>query len=489
MQDWLFHRAQVSPTKLALVFENQNWSYVQLNRAVDRLCATLVAVGVTPGQHVAVLMPNCPEFVFAIHALARLGAVLVPLNTRLTGSELKQQITQADAQLLMVGMETESLAAQLDIESVNIQKASPAAASTIPAASFKLNNPQGILFTSGTTGHSKGVVLSFANHFYSATASAYRLGTLPTDRWLLCMPLYHVGGLAIVLRCCLYGTAVVLMARFDTESVAETLQVQQVSLISVVPTMLHRLLINNEIVLKTPHLRCILVGGAALIPQLADACISRNLPIAITYGLSEAASQVATAAPEDTAHKPGSVGKPLMFMQVRVVDAAGNPVSQGDVGEIVVSGPTVMRGYYRRPKATRQTLRDGWLFTGDLGYLDTDGDLWVVQRRVDLIVTGGENVYPAEVEQVLRTHPTVADACVVGLPDAEWGQQVAAAVVLLPKADASNEKLLYFCRTHLAGYKVPRFIHIVETLPQTASGKVRRDAVQRQLISATEAGT
>ena len=272
------------------------------------------------------------------------------------------------------------------------------------------------------------------------------------------------------------------MRRFDADSVAKALRLQQASLISVVPTMLHRLLINDETMLKSPHLRCILVGGAALTPQLAKECTKHRLPVATTYGLSEAASQVATAAPVDAAHKPGSVGRPLLYTQVQVVDAAGNPVSQGDIGEIVVSGPTVMRGYYRQPEATHQTLRDGWLFTGDMGHQDADGDLWVVQRRVDLIVTGGENVYPAEVEQLLRAHPAVADVCVAGVPHTEWGQQVAVAVVLLPQAAASPDELVQFCREQLAGYKAPRLVTFVDALPQTASGKVRRDEVQRQLI-------
>ena len=176
MPDWLFHRAQVSPRKLALVFEEQSWSYTQLNRAVERLCAALIPLGVTPGQHVAVLLPNCPEYVFAIHALARLGAVLVSLNTRLTGPELAQQVAEADAQLLIYAPETEALAAQVDVAAVNVQTLPSADASTAASGSFNLDKPQGILFTSGTTGRSKGVVLSFANHFHSAVASAFRLG-------------------------------------------------------------------------------------------------------------------------------------------------------------------------------------------------------------------------------------------------------------------------------------------------------------------------
>lgn len=490
-QDWLFHQAQVSPGKLALVFEDRRWTYAELDAAVEQLCARLVAVGVATEQNVAVLMPNRPEFVLAIHALARLGVVLVPLNIRLTGEELRWQVQQSDSRHILCTDETESIAAGLGAVAINI-----AAAHSVIDQYFKvlksenrsplrLEEMQGIVFTSGTTGFPKGARLTFGNHFYSAAASAYRLGSLPTDHWLLAMPLYHVGGMAIVLRCCLYGTAVVLHRKFDPASIAETLRTEVISLISVVPTMLHRLVENYVDSLTLPHLRCILVGGAALSPQLAELGVARGLPIATTYGLTEAASQVATATLDETARKPGSVGKPLLFTTVRIADAAGQSLPPGAIGEVVVSGPTVMAGYYRQPEATKKALRNGELFTGDLGYLDGEGDLWLVQRRADLIVSGGENVYPAEVEGVLHQHPAVAEVCVIGLPDAEWGQRVAAAVVLKPAAEVTAAELLAFARQQLAGYKQPRRIHFAETLPLTASGKIRREAV-RALFS--EAG-
>jgi O-succinylbenzoic acid--CoA ligase len=204
------------------------------------------------------------------------------------------------------------------------------------------------------------------------------------------------------------------------------------------------------------------------------------LPIATTYGLTEAASQVATAPPAEVNRKPGHVGKPLMFSTVQIVDPQGQELPFGEIGEIAISGPTVMRGYYRQPDATAQTLRAGTLYTGDLGYLDDEGDLWVVQRRADLIISGGENIYPIEVERALREHPAVADACVVGLDDAEWGQRVAAMVVRREALPVTEAELIAFCRTRLAGYKQPRQIRFVEALPQTASGKVRREVVRQR---------
>ncbi len=486
MLDWLAHRAQISPHKIALIAGEQSFTYRQLNALTARLCAQLAAAGIEPGQHVAALLPNQAEFVALIHALARLGAVLVPLNTRLTAAELRWQVTQADCRAVVCSRPTEAAAAELHQNNrlvLPVEALPPVSTAQIEgwqSRPLNLEAVQGIIFTSGTTGQPKGAMLTFGNHFWSATASAFGLGVNPADRWLLCMPLYHVGGLAIVLRCCLYGAAVVILPGFEPAAVGRALAEQSVSLISVVPTMLHRLLDAHPGGLAAPHLRCVLVGGAALPPALAQRCRELGLPIAASYGLSEAASQVATALPG--APPTGSVGQPLLFLAVRVVDAAGNRVPTGQIGEIVVSGPTVMAGYYGHPTATQQALRGGELFTGDLGYLDEAGELWVVQRRADLIVSGGENVYPAEVERVLQAHPAVAEACVVGLPHAEWGQLVAAAVVLRAGQNVSPAEIIGFCRAQLAGYKLPRVVQFVAALPQTASGKVRREEVRQSML-------
>jgi O-succinylbenzoic acid--CoA ligase len=334
-------------------------------------------------------------------------------------------------------------------------------------------------------------MLTYGNHLWSAVGSAFRLGTDPQDRWLLCMPLYHVGGMAIVLRCCLYGTTVILQERFDPVAVNQALDTQGVTLVSLVPTMLHRLLEARGERPLPATLRCILVGGAAAPPSLLEKCLALGWPLATTYGLTEAASQVATATPAQVRRKPGTAGKPLMFTQVRIVGEDGEELPPGEIGEIVVSGPTVMRGYYSAQRsaggAQRAAVSDQRsvighpLHTGDLGYLDEEGDLWVVQRRADLIVTGGENVYPAEVEGVLLAHPGVEEACVVGIADPEWGQRVAAAVVVRPGARLTEEELIAFCRQRLAGYKQPRLLRFVKGLPRTASGKVDRAAVVREV--------
>jgi O-succinylbenzoic acid--CoA ligase len=219
-------------------------------------------------------------------------------------------------------------------------------------------------------------------------------------------------------------------------------------------------------------LRLILLGGAAAPLKLLERAASLDLPVALTYGLTETASQVATALPDEVRRKPGSAGKPLLFTRVSIQDEKSRELPLGEIGEIVVTGPTVMPGYYRHPEQTGGTFH-----TGDLGTLDEDGDLWIVQRRSDLIVSGGENVYPAEVERVLLEHPSVREACVVGIRDEDWGEKVAAALVLQPGAAIEKQEIQDFCRQHLAGYKLPRLIRVLPELPRTGSGKIQRAAV------------
>jgi O-succinylbenzoic acid--CoA ligase len=481
MQDWLTARVQATPRKTALIIGEEQWTYGELNQRVNAYCAGLVGQGVTAGHHVAVLMPNGLTYVCLVHALARLGAVLVPLNTRLTVAELRWQIEQSDARLLVYTEETAMVATQIitvgDCVAVDAATLQRAETRFLAKTGFLLDAPQAIVFTSGTTGQPKGAVLTFANHFWSATASSYRLGLSPEERWLSCLPLYHVGGLAVVFRSCLYGTAIVLHERFDLGAFNTSLERDQITLTSLVPTMLHRLLAMRKGQAWPASLRHILLGGAAATPELLAAAQASSAPVATTYGLTEAASQVATLCPADVVRKPGSVGRPLMFTNVRIVDETGATLPPGEKGEIVVTGPTVMSGYYKNPAATAKTIRNGDLFTGDIGYLDDEGDLWLVQRRNDIIISGGENIYPAEVEAVLRQHPAVAAVAVVGVPNAEWGQVVAALVECHPQQQVTVAELLAFSRQRLAGYKQPRLLAFTDALPQTASGKIERRTV------------
>ncbi len=457
MHDWLKAVAERVPDNLALIAGERTWTYRQLDALVDDVCGRLVTLGVASGDKIAVALPNDADTVCLIHATARLGLTLVPLNLRLTPIEQDELIERVGAKLVIRSAD-------------DWQVVEPIVFTSAP---LDFTAVQSIVFTSGTTGKPKGAQITFGNLYASAIASAERLGANPDDRWLCPLPFYHVGGLSILFRSAIYGSAVVLPQATSTEAITLALRDSQATLVSLVPTQLYRIL---EAGWQAPKsLRLILLGGAAAAPELVQRCIERDLPIALTYGLTECASQVATAAPDQVRAKPGTVGKPLNGTTVRVVDADSHDLPACEYGEIVVSGATVMQGYLG------QAETGGTFQTGDIGYLDADGDLWIVQRRSDLIVSGGENVYPSEVEAVLRSHPAVEDACVVGVADAEWGQRVAAMVALRPGATVSEGDLIAYSRERLAGYKQPRMVVFVTELPQTASGKVQRRAVQERL--------
>lgn len=476
MQEWLSARAGATPHKIALITDDQ-LTFQQLHQQVNAMLARWLGAGIRRGDHVGMIMRSSPFAVVQVFTALRAGVVLVPLNSRLTSDEIHQQLTNADCKWLLAHGDGEVLRElrKRDHQIVELDQTT-ARTNEKNACDVDLNAPFLIVHTSGTSGTPKGATLTAGNIFYSATASAYRLGMLPDDKWLCTLPLYHVGGLSIILRACLYGITVDLREKFDLNAVNRALSQDGITLVSLVPTMLYRLL-EHGTPEKWSSLRCVLLGGAAATADLLERCAAYDIPVATTYGLSEAASQVATAPPELAARKPGTVGKPLLFTRVRVVDENGDDQQAGEYGEVVVSGPTVMQGYYNRADATAKTLREGWLHTGDIGYLDEDGDLWLVQRRSDLIVTGGENVYPAEVEAVLRSHPAVKDVAVVGVSDPEWGQQVAAAVQVMAGVSLTEEELTIYSRECLAGYKQPRRVVFVDALPQTGSGKIQRRAV------------
>ena len=494
MEDWLTARTRATPDKLALVAPfGGTRNFQRLDEGVRRFSAYLVNWRLSSGDRVAILLDNVHEFVSLVFAAMRLQLVVVPINTRLSHEEIRWQIENTGCKCLISAhqnlrhLREMTAALNIPVYCVNMpvevgshvehlrKVANKSLLADMKETEIDLAEPFAIIHTSGTSGAPKGAVLTYGNFFYSAMASAYHLGHRPDDRWLCVIPLYHVGGLSMLMKGVLHGVTVDLHPKFNLERINKVLDTQPITLISLVPTMLYRLLESRT---HWPEsLRMILLGGAAAPPELLERCQEMGLPVATTYGLTEAASQVATILPEDVYRKPGSVGKPLLFTSVKIIDENGDPAAQGEYGEIVVSGPTVMQGYYNDPEATAKALRNGELHTGDIGYLDEEGDLFVVQRRSDLIVSGGENVYPAEVEQVLRRHPAVKEAIVVGMPDAEWGQQVVAAIELIEHASLDEDALIAFCREHLAGYKLPRRILFVNSLPQTASGKIQRSAV------------
>jgi o-succinylbenzoate---CoA ligase len=420
VHEWLTKAAGERPGHPALVVEGREVSYAELDAAASRVARRLAGRGVGLGDRVATTLPAGLAFAELLHALPRLGAVLVPLNPA--------DPVRVDAML------TVTAAVECDEADIPLlDTVDPDAVHTV-------------IHTSGTSGRPKAVELSYGNHHASALASAENLGIAAEDRWLGVLPLFHVGGLAVLLRSAIYATTAVLQGRFDAARVRDSLEAGEITLASLVPTMLARL--REAGLRRAPGLRAALLGGGPIPSELLDWALGAGLPVCPTYGMTETASQIVTAPPGERS------GRPLPGVELRI----------GEAGEILVRGPMVAHG---------ALASDGWLHTGDRGRLDEDGRLHVQGRLKEIIVTGGENVAPAEVEEALLGHPAVVDAGVTGLADPEWGEAITAYVVLA--RDVSPTALLDWARDRLAPHKVPKRIVVVPALPRNAAGKLLRD--------------
>ena len=497
-QDWL---AAAPPDSLAVIARGACWTFGDLAREVAGWAGRLRALGIGPGDRVALLMGNSATFVALVHAIQQCEAVLVPLNWRLAAPELAWQLADCGTRLLLhdAARAEAAVAATAAVPGVarytldRPSADSPTLAEVAPHPPYAIRNTQyaidldalqAILYTSGTTGQPKGAMLTYGNVWWSAVGSALNLGTHQTDRWLVCLPLFHVGGLSILWRSVIYGVPAIIHDGFDAAAVNEEIDENGVTVVSVVSLMLARMLDARGDRPYPATLRAVLVGGGPVPQALLKRCAACGVPVVQTYGLTETASQTATLAPADALRKLGAAGKPLLPTQIRIAGPDGDAAA-GTVGEILVQGPTVTPGYWGRPEATAHALRDGWLHTGDLGYQDAEGYLYVVERRDDLIISGGENVYPAEVEAVLAAHPAVSEAGVVGAPDPQWGQVVHAAVVLRSGHSVGPDELRAWCRSRLAGYKVPTTILLMDELPRNAAGKLLRRTLRA--VAAPEA--
>ncbi len=427
MQDWITIAARDRPGHPAIEAPDGVLTYAELDDAVTLSARRLAALGVREGDRVATTLPPSLAFCELLHALPRLGASLVPLNTRLPGSEQQLQAQTAGA-LFTVARPLDGMEADIEPR----REVDPAAVHTV-------------LFTSGTSGAPKPVALTIANQDASAAASAAAIGSERADRWLCPLPLFHIGGLAILVRCARAATTAVVHERFSTARVNAALTGGEVTLASLVPTMLRRL--REAGLDRAPALRSLLLGGGPIPPDLLEWAREREIAVRSTYGMTETCSQVAVTEPWELA------GTAVPGAELRI--AAD--------GEILVRGRMVAR---------EALAEDGFLHTGDRGRLDRRGHLYVEGRIGELIVTGGEKVAPPAVEAVLMAHPAIADAAVVGVPDPEWGEAVTAFVV--ERAPVSDYELVAFCREQLAGYGVPKRIERVEALPRNAGGKLLR---------------
>lgn len=498
LPDWLARCAENRSEHLALQCEQVQWSFAELDWQASRLARQLAAIGVRQGNRVALLAANGLSYAACVHALTRLGAILVPLNLRLTMEELCWQVRDVHASLLVCDANYASLAAEIGLlvpqlplaTLANEPKSSETVLCELPERDvplrtlIDLSETQAIMYTSGTTGQPKGAIITYGMQWWNAVGSALNLGHNLDDRWLACLPLYHIGGLTILMRSVIYGISVMVHEKFDPVRINRSIMEDGITIISVVAVMLQRMLADldtNRGEARYPAtLRCVLLGGGPAPFPLLEACMLRGVPVVQTYGLTEACSQAVTLSPADAVRKLGSAGRPLPPVQLRIMHE-NRPALAGEPGEILLQGPTITPGYVDRPAATAQAWQDGWFATGDIGYLDKDGYLFVLDRRADLIISGGENVYPAEIESVLLSHPGVKEAGVCGQPDSSWGQVPVAFVVPHAGITLSTAELLGYTARKLARYKQLRAIYLADQLPRTSSGKLLRRELPRLL--------
>ena len=439
LDDWLAQRSQSCPDRTALLADGAEMTYAELEAEATWVARRLAAHGVRRGSTAALTMHPRREQVVLAHALMKVGATLLPLSPRLTAPERAAivaaeepavdlddpgQLTQTEADMPLLG--------EHDMDDVFAR-----------------------VLTSGSTGLPTPIGLTYGNFLWNAVGSGFNIGVDPADRWLCCVPLSHIAGLGIVIRSVIYGTTAVVHDGFDVDRVGVALERDEITVVSLVATMLTRLL-DAGVDLSGP--RAILVGGGPVPEEPLERALDQGATVVQTYGLTETCSQVTTLAPAEARRKLGSAGRPLLTTHLRIQD-----------GEILIQGPTVAPG---------RADADGWLHTGDLGHIDEEGFLYVADRIDDLIVSGGENVVPSEVEEALLRHPEVADAAVIGREDPEWQQAVTAVVVLESGSEVTPDELRRHCGESLAGFKVPKRIELAAALPRTPSGKLMRRALR-----------
>jgi long-chain acyl-CoA synthetase len=476
-------RALRDPEGPCIADERQELDNAGFAQAVSAVAALLAAAGLGPGGVLAIMLPNRVELVTSMFAAWRLGAAVTPVNPALTAQEAQYQIDDAAATLVIAdGASVQKLQGGgqriIPVEDVT----SPVLPDEPPTMSAAPGTLALLIYTSGTTGRPKGVMLDHANIGETAERIAAWFDMDHDTRCLLVLPLFHVNGIMVsVVSPLQAGGSTFIAGRFDAATFWGTVERARPTFFSAVPTIYALLVSQPGGQPDTGALRFVICGAAPMPRQLIDEFEQRyGVPVVEGYGLSEC-TVACTLNPLHGARKAGSVGLPLPGIDVAVVDQQDLLLPAGQAGEVVVRGPNVMRGYLRRPEETAEVLRGGWLHTGDVGRFDEDGYLTLVDRVKDLIIRGGENIYPKEIEDVLHAHPAVLEAAVVGQPDPVFGEQPVAFVTLRPGRSAGPDELIEHCRRSLARYKVPRAAYVEEALPKNPVGKIAKPVLRERL--------
>lgn len=477
--DWLGRRAAYTPNKEALVVEPEaggplRLTYAQWNERANRTAHYLLAAGIERGDRVGVVAQNCVQMLDLLFACGKIGAIFVPYNWRLTEAELGPQVADTEPKLLFTDKEGVGGVPIRSFETTDLPSTPP------PPVDLSLDDPWMILYTGGTTGRAKGAIISHGQATWNAWNTISGWGLSPDERVPLLTPLFHTGGLNVFTTpLVLLGGTTILMGPFDPGALLGVIERERLSVLFMVPTMYQMLQAHPWFArANLSSVRWAISGGAPCPRPVLEAFWARGIELRQGYGLTEVGPNCFAIPAEAVRTMPGSVGFPIMHNEVRVVDGE-RLCGPGEVGELQLRGPHVSVGYWRRPDATLEANPDGWFRTGDLVYRDENGFFFIVDRKKEMFISGGENVYPVEVETAIYEHPAVAEAAVVGVEDPQWGEVGKAFVALKPEATLSEEELLRFLRGRLARYKVPKSVEFLAALPRSAAGKI----LKRQLKS------
>ncbi|OGQ13845.1 MAG: hypothetical protein A2026_10020 [Deltaproteobacteria bacterium RBG_19FT_COMBO_46_12] len=493
--DWIKKWSFLQPNKRALIFEDHPFTYQEINLRTNQLCHFLLERGVQKGDRVSVLLYNCHQYIEIFFALSKIGAILVPLNWRLAGPELEFIIKDSGAKMIIFEPEFEeiitSIRPHLNISNgdfISVGSPCPDWANDyektlvdypVHEPNLKTSvgdeDPHILMYTSGTTGIPKGAILSHRKTFFNALNADIFYSLTSKDTMIVSRPMFHSGGLLVEAAPVLYkGGTLLLKKRFRSHEILDAVQKYRVTLFELPATLYQFILRECDLTqYDLSSIRCFFTGGERVPKAMLKEYYRKGITISQIFGQTEA-STITFLSPDDAVLKIGSVGLPVFHGEVRIVDKTGKEVSPGEVGEIIIKGPTLMSGYWKQPELTAETIRDGWLYTGDLARTDEEGYVYIIDREKDMYISGGENVYPAEIEKVLHTHPKIFDAGIVGVPDEKWGEVGKAFIILKPGETMNNGEAFEFLKGKVAKYKIPKYVEFIEELPKTASGKIQK---------------
>jgi fatty-acyl-CoA synthase len=495
-------QANKFPDRTALVYENKRFTYRQFNQRSNQIANALLRFGLQKGDRVATLLFNSHELVEVFMGAAKVGGVFTPINFRLAAEEVIYLVNHSDARVFAFGEEFFSLVGNIlphlpKVEKfISVGKAPfPRAIEYEPLLQGSRDDEPGfavseddecqMLYTSGTTGRPKGAVLSHGNVLWNLVNMLLAREDKEGESALVTGPLYHAAALNnhFLIRLALAGASV-LMKHFDPRIFMEIIQKEKVNVISGAPAMFHLLLNLPEVEKYDARsiTRCTL--GSSTLPDETKKKLLKLLPnaggIYDVYGATEASPTVTVLKAADSFRKTACVGPAVPFLEVRIVDNQDREVPRSEPGEIICRGPNVMKGYYKDPEGTAEALKGGWLHTGDIGRMDEEGFVYIVDRKKDMIISGGENIYPREIEELLYHHPKIREAAAVGIPDPFWGESVKAFVVLKTGMSMTEEEVIEYCKAHLASYKKPKVVAFVDSLPRNPSGKVLKNLLRER---------